>query len=70
MTSQSQPMPSTRVGDGEYIVLGTSRECVVVRRQGSLPSMMKWHLFVDGERVRSFNTKRAALVYCQDHIDL
>jgi hypothetical protein len=69
MTSGSQPMPSSRIGDGVYEVIGTSRGCVV-RRVKWFAGPTVWHLEVDGEHVRSFDTKREALVYCQDDITL
>lgn len=66
--TSSQPMPSTRIHAGKYQVLGTSQECIVEQYQWI--SITGWRLMVDGEFHRSFPTKRAALVYCQEHPEL
>lgn len=62
------PMPSKRIHAGSYIVLGTSRECLVQQYQWI--SIVGWKLIVDGEFHKSFSTKREALVYCQEHPEL
>lgn len=62
---ESLPMPSARIHEGKYLVLGTSRECIVERAVGG-----RWCLDVDGEFHKAFDTKREALVYCQDHPEL
>lgn len=66
-----QPMPSTKVAEGEYVVLGTSTACVVKRAysRASAP-LTRWSLFSDDKLVRHFDTKREALVYCQEHPEL
>jgi hypothetical protein len=64
-SSDSLPMPSVRMHSGRYQVLGTSRECIVERAVNG-----RWCLDVDGEFHKAFDTKREALVYCQDNIDL
>lgn len=65
---ESIPMTSTKVREGQYAVLGTSTECLVTWTQWV--SIEKWVLTSNGEHVRTFDTKRAALVYCQDHPEL
>jgi len=64
-SSQSLPMPSVKIHAGKYVVLGTSRECIVERCENG-----RWVLDVDGEFHENFDTKREALVYCQDHSEL
>jgi hypothetical protein len=61
-------MPTAKVYAGKYQVLGTSRECIVEAFQWV--SVAGWRLMVDGEFHKSFTTKRAALVYCQEHPEL
>jgi hypothetical protein len=66
--SESLPMKSAKIRQGQYAVLGTSTECIVTWRQWV--SITKWDLTSNGEHVRSFDTKREALIYCQDHPEL
>lgn len=61
----SAPMPSVKIHAGKYQVLGTSRECIV-----ELAVTGRWCLDVDGEFHQAFDTKREALVYCQEHPEL
>lgn len=70
--SGSLPMQSVKIHEGKYHVLGTSRECIVERATETRgrPGPSWWNLYVDGEFHKSFDTKRDALVYCQDNIDL
>jgi len=63
-----QPMPSAKIHAGKYEVLGTSRECIVQWDQWL--TLTRWVLTVDGSFHKSFPTKRAALVYCQNHPEL
>lgn len=75
------PMPSSRMPSGDYLVLGTSRECIVRRRHRPREVVMigfgldalvadGWDLYVDGEFHRWFETKREALQHCQERPDL
>jgi hypothetical protein len=63
--SDVQPMPSAKLREGLYIVIGTTHECIVERCENG-----RWALDVDGEFRENFDTKRAALVYCQEHEEL
>jgi hypothetical protein len=60
-----QPMPSVKIHEGKYIVIGTTHECIVERAVGG-----RWCLDVNGEFREAFDTKREALVYCQENTDL
>lgn len=68
----AQPMTSTKIATGEYAVLGTSSECIVKRRMvyRHMGGGFEWVLYVNGERRRTFDTKRDALVYCQTDVTL
>lgn len=61
----SQPMQTVKIHEGKYHVLGTSHECIVEKAVTG-----RWCLDVDGEFHKAFDTKREALVYCQDHPEL
>ena len=62
------PMKSARIHAGRYEVLGTSTACEI--RQQQWMSLIVWALYSDGEFVKSFDTKREALQYCQAHPEL
>ena len=66
--NEVQPMPSTRISEGRYAVLGTSTECIVERH--ATTAWTRWHLYVGGAFHRHFRTKRRALQYCQEHPEL
>lgn len=57
---------------GVYEVLGTSTACEIRRERvyRALGGGYLWRLTSNGQRVRSFETKREALVYCQEHPEL
>ena len=65
MTTATQPMQSAKMGAGTYVVLGTSTECVIARCESG-----RWALDSNGEFVDWFDTKREALIYCQEHPEL
>lgn len=67
-TQTAEPMKSARLCAGHYEVLGTSTGCEIIQRQ--FVSLYVWALYSDGEFVKSFPTKRDALVYCQEHPEL
>jgi hypothetical protein len=58
-TDDTVPMPSVRMDDGHYVVLGTSSGVSVVR------AAKGWDLVVNGQFFDWFPTKRAALQHCQ-----
>jgi hypothetical protein len=64
----TQPMKSARIYAGRYEVLGTSTHCEIVQYQ--FISIFGWKLESDGKFVKSFDTKREALQYCQEHPEL
>jgi hypothetical protein len=61
----TQPMQSAKIREGVYHVLGTSTECIIERCQNG-----RWALDSNGEFVESFDTKKLALIYCQEHPEL
>lgn len=63
--NNTQPMPSTRLFDGSYEVIGTSR-CAIIRMNRNCD----WELKVDGEVVTTAKTKRDLLIYCQEHPEI
>jgi hypothetical protein len=61
------PMPSARLGNGRYEVIGTSHNVEVRRHR------REWWLVLDGDpdaRIGPFKTKRAALSFCQGSSEL
>jgi hypothetical protein len=66
--SDVQPMTSARIYAGRYEVLGTSTHCEIVQKQ--FITLHVWALYSDGNFVKSFDTKREALQYCQEHSEL
>lgn len=60
-------MQTVRNFSGSYTVLGTTHECIVERAGLDLAM---WRLMVNGEFHSFHETKRAALVYCQEHEEL
>lgn len=67
--ADSIPMPSAKLDRGRYEVIGTSTGCVVTAGACGTdhPS---WSLHSDGRLVRTFGSKREALIYCQEHPEL
>lgn len=76
MSDTTIPMTSTRVGDGVYEVLGTSRNVRIQRAyhesytERGVMVADGWHLIVDEEWWQTFATKRAALQACQRSVEL
>ena len=68
MSDDIVPMKSARMYAGRYEVLGTSTACEILQQQWV--SIVVWALYSDGNFVKSFPTKRAALQYCQQHPEL
>lgn len=62
------PMTSVRIYAGRYEVLGTSTHCEI--KQMQFISISTWALYSEGTFVKSFDTKREALQYCQVHPEL
>ena len=60
-----QPMSTTKIHEGKYHILDTSTECIVEKCVNG-----RWALDSNGEFVASFDTKRDALIYCQEHSEL
>lgn len=61
-------MTSARLDRNTFEVVGTSTGCVIHRIGDNRAAL--WVLRSDGRHVAAFETKRAALVYCQCHPEL
>jgi hypothetical protein len=63
-------MTSAKISAGVYEVLGTSTACQLFSGATGVHHRPLWFLYSDGKVVTAFLSKRAALVYCQEHPEL